>query len=118
MTLYWCYAGTIYVRWPQMCQHFNWGDHKKLCGPCITAFNQKRMEEHCARNHTLGCDAHKPPMVKGEKFEIRKHFKDLTKLKLTETRDELKAEKDADKKPPGAPKKVNGADVYPTRSFA
>ena len=85
MTLYWCYAGTIYVRWPQMCQHFNWGDHKKLCGPCITAFNQKRMEEHCARNHTLGCDAHKPPMVKGEKFEIRKHFKDLTKLKLTET---------------------------------
>ena len=58
------------------------------------------------------------PQYKGKTFAVREHVDELNKLKFTEVRAELKAERDGNKKPPGTPQKVNGVDVYPTRSFA
>ena len=107
---------TVYCRWPQVAAHL--GIDPNLCGPCTMAFNEKRREEPCPWGHAPGCAAHKIPMVKGKPFSMPEYQPELDRLKLTEVRDELKAEKAANKKPPGPPRKVNGTDVYPTRPFA
>lgn len=109
-------TGTVYVRWKQICQKYGWSD--ALCGPCVMAFNENTMEGNCCYNHPKGCKLHIIPQTGGKKFVIREHQKELNDLKLTEVREELKAEKAGNKKPPGEPKKVNGVDIYPTRSFA
>jgi hypothetical protein len=111
-------AGTIYVRWPKVCAHYKLGDPKKVCGPRTMAYNQKRGEENCCFAHALGGPEHNVAQYKGKPFTIQEHLEELNKLKLTEVRDELKAEKNGNKKPPGTPQKVNGVDVYPTRPFA
>jgi len=111
-------AGTIYVRWAKLCAHYKLGDPKKLCGPRIMAYDMKRGEEHCCHSHALGGPEHNMPQYKGKTFAVREYLDELNKLKFTEVRAELKAERDGNKKPPGTPQKVNGVDVYPTRSFA
>ena len=82
------------------------------------AYTTRLGEEHCCYAHALGGPEHTVPQHKGKAFVVREHVEEMNKLKLTEVREELKAEKAGNKKPPGAPQKVNGVDVYPARSFA
>ena len=93
-------AGTIYVRWPKVCAHYKLGDPKKVCGPRTMAYNQKRGEENCCFAHALWGPEHNVAQYKGKPFVIQEHVEELNKLKLTEVRDELKAEKNGNKKPP------------------
>lgn len=57
-------------------------------------------------------------MVKGKPFTLDKDAQaELNSLGLTKSYPVLKAERDADKKPPGKPSYVNGAAIYPARHF-
>ena len=75
-------------------------------------------ECNCPWSHAAGCAKHKQPVdKKGIPFQIQDHQEELTKAGLTTVQAELKAEREADRKPPGNPTKVGSALVYPARHF-
>ena len=106
-------AGTIYVKWPAICKHFGW-DITKLCGPYVMAANLDTAANNCVSGHKH----HGPrPTVNGKPFHLADHKAELVKLGLTEAREELKAMLKAGEKPPGAPKKMGKALIYPVPHF-
>lgn len=78
----------------------------------------KNAEDNCCFGHAHGSTVHSKPQYKGKPFEAQEHREELERLGFTSVRDELKAEAKANKKPPGQPKKVGVALVYPARHFA
>ena len=101
---------------PAICKHFGW-DRTKLCGPVTMAFC-KNPEENCCFGHSPGSSAHTKPLVRGKAFNPQEHREELEKMGLPAVQEALKAEGKANAKPPGQPKRVNGAVVYPARHFA
>ena len=82
------------------------------------AFDRKTAEANCCFNHAAGAHVHRTPKVKGKPFVLDDHREELNKLGLTRAHAELRADAKANKKPPGTPKTVNGAPIYPARHFA
>jgi hypothetical protein len=109
------HAGTIFVKWRDQCKHFGWGDPKKLCGPVINSM--VKGDVNCPCDHPPGCAEHRRPMVEGKEFDIRNYKGALEAAGITQTRQELKDDVAARRKPPGQPKMTNGYPVYAARHF-
>ena len=78
-------------------------------------------EANCVFGHSKGCQAHRPPQVNGKPFHLRDHLSTLQEKGLAKRIAQLRAEVEADKKPPGQAKKLpwsGNALVYPARHFA
>ena len=110
-------AGTIYCRWPKICEHFGW-DASKLCGPACMALMPEMADDNCCYGCPPGSPRHKPPPVAGKPFALSEHREELKKLGLTTSHQELKQKPFEHKKPPGQPIKQNGVMVYPVPHFA
>ena len=78
----------------------------------------KDAESNCCFGHASGSAMHTKPQYKGKAFEAQEHREELEQMGLTSVQEALKAEAKANKKPPGQPKKVGVALVYPARHFA
>jgi hypothetical protein len=112
-------AGAFLVNWPEICQHYDWGDHTKLCGPYVMSPNadpDQRLKR-CVWGHPGKCSAHNVPKVGGKPFRLLDHRKDLMERGLCRPVPELKQMVEAGGHPKGNPKKVNGGSVYPAPHF-
>ena len=105
-------VGTVWVNWPEVCKHFSW-DPKLYCGPVVMS-GSSSPERACGH----GCAKHVWPKVNGQTFKLEDHRDELNRLGLTGVKKELQDDKKANKPPPGVPKKVGTALVYPARHFA
>ena len=109
-------AGQQHIDWLGVCKKFGW-DAKKLCGPVIMGMG-KNIEWNCPCGHELGDPAHKRPEVKGKTFRAEDYKEELEKAGLVKRCQELVDDRKTRKPPPGTPKMVGGAKVYPMRHFA
>ena len=111
-------TGYIWVNFPEICKLYGW-DQASVCGPVALGANEdhSKNEKNCCNNHPSGCAKHKQQLVRGVPFKLSKHKDELVKKGLTVFRQELKDEVQGGRTPPGQPKKVNGALVYPARHF-
>ena len=100
---------------PKICGHYGWDEHT-LCGPVTMAFCQNR-ESNCCFGHPSGSPLHKAPTYQGKPFVAKEHEKELVRLGFTTVQKQLKAEMKDKAKPPGQPKRVGTALVYPARHF-
>ena len=106
-------VGTVHINWPGICDKFGW-DKTKYCGPKTMAMGSDP-DRYCC----YGCPKHAPqPMLNGKPFDAAEHRDELNALGLTGVKKELQEERKAKSKPPGVPKKVGAALVYPARHFA
>ena len=106
-------VGTVHVDWPNICKLKGW-DMAKYCGPRVMAMGSDP-DRYCC----YGCPKHAPqPMVDGKPFDAAEHRDQLNALGLTGVKKELQEDRKAKRKPPGVPKKVGAALVYPARHFA
>lgn len=80
------------------------------------AFCQNR-ESNCCFGHPSGSPLHKAPTYQGKPFVAKEHEKELVRLGFTTVQKQLKAEMKDKAKPPGQPKRVGTALVYPARHF-
>ena len=108
-------AGRYHVDWPGVCKYHGW-DPKTLCGPVIMAGNQDNAEVNCPWGHSAGCAHHKLQKVKGKPYALR-DFSLYESKGLCQVREELIAERNAGKHPPGTSKQVGVTNVYPARHF-
>ena len=106
----------MYVKFPAVCKHFGW-DPARVCGPCVMAAGGPA-EGNCCYFHPQGSPLHNQPKVAGKPFVLKDHQSQLQTLGLTVPKPELAALRDAGKKPPGTPRKIGGAMVYPVPHFA
>ena len=110
-------VGASHYRIPEICKHFGW-DPAKICGPTLFA-QSEHPEANCCFGHTLGCTLHKArPLVNGRPFVLSEHSAKLEELGLIVRRPELAALRNQGKKPPGVPRKIGDALVYPLPHFA
>ena len=75
-------------------------------------------EGNCCFYHPQGCALHTKPMVNGKPFELTEHKAQLEELGLTVFKAELAEMRKAGGKPPGTPRKIGKALVYPVPHFA
>jgi hypothetical protein len=104
--------GTVWVDWPGVCKHFGW-DPKLYCGTVVMS-SSTSPEKACGQ----GCAKHVWPKVDGKTFRLEDHRETLIRKGLTSVKKELQDDKRANKPPPGVPKKVGAALIYPARHFA
>ena len=82
------------------------------------AGNRRNRLGYCPFNHKPGSPQHREVTYKGKPFVATDHRAELTSLGLMVQKDELKADKAANRRPPGNPKPMGGGMVYPARHFA
>ena len=112
----WIAAGAIFVNFPGVCKHFNWNP-TKLCGPTVMAMGASP-EGNCCFFHSPGCALHNAPKVGGKPFVLSEHKEKLEELGLTTYKAELAELRKTGGKPPGTPRKIGKAMVYPVPHFA
>ena len=78
----------------------------------------KTPEGNCCFHHPAGCALHNPPKVHGKPFVLSEHKSQLEELGLTVYKKELADMRKAGGKPPGTPRKIGNAMVYPVPHFA
>ena len=84
-----------------------------------TSDDPRKNEANCCYGHETGCARHlRQPTVDGKPFKLSEHKDALVKAGLTVFRDELLDEGNKGRPPPGIPKDIGGARVYPARHFA
>ena len=110
-------AGPVYCRWHKTAAHLGL-DPKKVCGPCLLSRDPQTRVANCCYGHKANDPSHAIQQYKGKPFNIQDHVPEFGRLLLTELRTELIEERKAKSRPPGTPRKVNGALIYPNRHFA
>ena len=84
-----------------------------------TSDDPRKNEANCCYGHETGCARHlRQPTVDGKPFKLSEHKDALVKAGLTVFREELRYEGSEGRPPPGIPKDIGGARVYPARHFA
>ena len=112
----WDATGAIYVNFPGVCKHFGWNP-TKLCGPTVMAMGASP-EGNCCFFHPPGCALHNKPKVNGKPFVLSDHKAKLEELGLAGYKAELAELRKTGGKPPGTPRKIGKAMVYPVPHFA
>ena len=109
--------GALHFKITEICKHFGW-DPAKICGPVLFAASE-HPEANCCFGHVSGCALHKTrPLVNGKPFVLSEHTTKLEELGLIVRRPELAAMRNRGTKPPGVPRKIGSALVYPLPHFA
>ena len=105
------------MNYPGICKELGI-DPAQHCGPVMmqTGLFATR-EGNCCYNHPKGSPLHNLPVLKGKTFALEDYQERLEAKGLVVKKKELAAMKRKGDKPPGTPRKVGNALVYPVPHF-